>query len=80
MLRDDLIVELAKRRSADPKQIRAIRGMERGDLQRVLPAIAQAIEQALTLADDDCPQPIQRETPLQLNVLGQFLSSALGSI
>ena len=34
VLRDDLIIELAKRRSADPKQIRAVRGMERGDLQR----------------------------------------------
>ena len=31
VLRDDLIIELAKRKSDDPKQIRALRGMERGD-------------------------------------------------
>lgn len=80
VLRDDLIVELSKRRSADPKQIRAIRGMERGDLQRVLPGIAQAIERAVALTDADCPAPAQREMPQQFNVLCQFLSSALGGI
>ena len=35
VLRDDLIVELAKRQTADPKRIDAVRGLERGDLQRV---------------------------------------------
>src|SRR6185436_3250041 len=40
VLRDDLIVELAKRKSADAKQIRALRGMERGDLQRAMPQLA----------------------------------------
>jgi ribonuclease D len=80
VLRDDLIVELAKRRSADPKQIRALRGMERGDLQRVLPQLALSVQVALDLADDQCPKPPERESTGQLTVLGQFLSSALGSI
>jgi ribonuclease D len=80
VLRDDLIVELAKRRSADPKQIRALRGMERGDLQRVLPQLAAAVQRALDLADEECPRQAERESTGQLTVLGQFLSSALGSI
>jgi len=80
VLRDDLIVELAKRKSADPKQIRALRGMERGDLQRVLPQLAAAVDRALSLSEDECPTPPARETPLHLSVLGQFLTSALGSI
>jgi ribonuclease D len=80
VLRDDLIIEMAKRRSADPKHIRAIRGMERGDLQRALPQLAAAVERALAISDDECPLPAQREGPAQLTVLGQFLSSALGSI
>jgi ribonuclease D len=80
VLRDDLIVELAKRRSADPKQIRAIRGLERGDLQRFIPKIAEHIAQALELPDAECPRGERRETPNQLNLLGQFLSSALTSI
>ena len=80
ILRDDLIVELAKRRVADPKQIRNVRGMERGDLQRALPQLVAAVERALALRDDECPRPTQRESSAQLTVLGQFLSSALGSI
>ncbi len=54
--------------------------MERGDLQRALPELAAAIERAVTLDDEQCPAPQQREAPAQLAVLGQFLSSALGSI
>ncbi len=80
VLRDDLIVELAKRRSADPKQIRAVRGMERGDLQRLMPKLAEAVETALTLPDSECPKPAVREVPPQINLLGQFISSALTSI
>ncbi len=81
VLRDDLIVELAKRRSTDEKQIRAVRGMERGDLQRAIPHLVAAVKRALALPDDQCPTlPAQREAPAQLAVLGQFLVSALASI
>ena len=80
VLRDDLIVELAKRRSADPKQVRAVRGMERGDLVRLLPGLCQAIETALSVPDEACPGIVRREASSQLTMLGQFLSSALGSI
>ena len=80
VLRDDLIIELAKRRSTDPKQIRAVRGMERGDLQRLLPRLAECVDHALRLPDSELPQNTRRETPAQLNMLGQFLSAALTSI
>lgn len=80
VLRDDLIVELAKRKSGDPKQIRALRGMERRDLERAVPQLADAVKRGLELADDQCPAPQRRETPTQLNLLGQFLSAALMSI
>lgn len=80
VLRDDLIIELAKRRSSDPKQIRAIRGLDRGDYTRFIPELSKAIENALQITDDDCPYTQRRETPAQLNMLGQFLGSALTSI
>ncbi len=80
VLRDDLIIELAKRKSDDLKQIRELRGMERGDLQRAMPQLAAAVSRALALSDDECPTPQARKAPSQLAVLGQFLSSALGSI
>lgn len=80
VLRDDLIVELAKRRSADPKQIRVVRGFERGDLQKVIPALGQAIEKALALPEEDCPRIARREVSQQLVMVGQFLTAALTSI
>lgn len=80
VLRDDLIVELAKRRSADPKQILAIRGMERGDLRRAAPEMSRAIAAALELPDRECPVSVRTDTNPELNLLGQFLSAALTSV
>lgn len=80
VLRDDLIIELAKRKTAELKQIRAVRGLERGDLKRALPRIAESIQRALSLPEQDWPtRPFREETP-RLAVLGQLLSAALGSI
>jgi ribonuclease D len=80
ILRDDLLIEIAKRQTPDQKRIRAVRGMERGDLQRYLPRIAQCIENALSLKDNELPRLTRKSSRPQLNLLGQFLSTALGSI
>ena len=81
VLRDDLLIELAKRKTAELKRIRAVRGLDRGDLKRLLPAIAQRIEQALSLPEPEWPAaPAFHEKEPQIAVLGQFLYSALGSI
>lgn len=80
VLRDDLIVELAKRRSADPKKIADLRGMERGDLKRSLPELAGAIERALADPLAETLTPGRRDSSPQLTMIGQFLSSALTSL
>lgn len=80
VLRDDLIVELAKRGSADVTRIRAVRGMDRGDLQRRLGELAAAIQRGLDLPETECPPRAPREQVPELSVLGQFLFAALGSI
>lgn len=80
ILRDDLIVELAKRHSDDPKQIRAVRGMERGDLQRQLGAMSAAIRCALDLPEEDHPPIIRGEAAVALSMVTQFLTSAVASI
>ncbi len=80
ILRDDLLVEIAKRLTDDPKRIRAVRGMERGDLQRFLPRIGQCVEKALALKESELPRLERKSSRPQLNLLGQFLSTALGSI
>jgi ribonuclease D len=80
VLRDDLIVEIARRGSADVKHIEAVRGMERGDLQRRMGELAAAIQRGLDLPADECPERATREHVPELSVLGQFLFAALGSI
>jgi ribonuclease D len=81
VLRDDLILELAKRKTAEVKRIRAVRGLERGDLKRLLPTIAGRIKHALSLPEEDWPAKSSfREKEPQIPLLGQFLYSALGSI
>ena len=80
VLRDDLLVELARRQTADPKRIGAVRGLQRGDLRRRLGEIGACIRRALDLPEEDCPAPVRGARPPKLSVLGQFLFAALGSI
>ncbi len=80
VLRDDMIVELAKRRVADPQRIRALRGFERRNLSRAVPALAERIGKALAVPDADCPRQLQRENNSHLTSLGQFMASALASV
>ncbi len=80
VLRDDLLVELARRQTADPNRIQAVRGMERGDIKRQLPKLVEAIQRGLDLAEEHLPSTAARQTVPHLSVLGQFLFSALGSI
>lgn len=80
ILRDDLLVEMSKRKVSDPKHLGAIRGMERPELRRAVPEFSQLIEKALKLPDEQCPPIVRTDTNPQLSMLGQFLSSALTSI
>jgi ribonuclease D len=80
ILRDDLIVELARRQSSDLKRIRAVRGLDRRNLQKRLPDIARRIQQALEAPEESFPQRTAKSTRPQLNLVGQFLATALGGI
>ncbi len=80
VLRDDLLVELARRQTASVKRIRAVRGLDRGDLQKHLPHLGAAIQKALDLDEDDLPLTLRHSRLPQLALLGQFLYSALGTV
>jgi ribonuclease D len=81
ILRDDLIVELARRESSEVRQIQAIRGLERGNLKRHLPELSDSIEAAMVLPAEELPH-LNRRSSNQSNftLLGQFLNTALGCI
>jgi len=78
VLRDDLIVELARCGTADVARIRAVRGLDRGDLQRSLNEIAQCVERAMGLPPAQWPGRSERRAiPPQVTVLSQFLATTL---
>ena len=81
VLRDDLLVELCKRKSADERQISAIRGMQRSDLRYILKGLSEAIARGLDLPDEECPGGERhRAPPPQLAMLGQFLATAVAGM
>jgi ribonuclease D len=81
VLRDDLLVELAKRKSADEREISLVRGMQRSDLRHILRGLAAAIQRGLDLPEDECPGGEKhRAPPPQLAVLGQFMATAVAGM
>ena len=80
VLRDDLMVELARRGSADPHQIRAVRGMDWRKQQAAVPELAHCVRRALELPDEQCPASGRKSSRPPFNVLGQFLATAVSSV
>jgi ribonuclease D len=80
VLRDDLLTELARRGTADPKRIRAVRGLHRRDLHQKLPQMSERIQRALDLPQSELPKRLRRNNSTHATVLAQFLSTALASM
>ncbi len=77
VLRDDLIIELAKRGSPDPKKVAHIRGLHHPGFQRFIPEIADCIARGLA---GDVPDSIwngQGKRPRPPALLQQFLTAAM---
>lgn len=77
ILRDDLLVELARRASSDPAQIVAVRGMEWKRFRRHVDQIARQIDQALALPEQQWPEPLRRSAASQYGTLSQLLYAVL---
>jgi ribonuclease D len=80
LLRDDLLVEIAKRKIDNPDQILSIRGMQRNDLKRKVGELVACVRRGMDAPHEPSQRFSQREAPSQLNLLGQFLTPALTSI
>ncbi len=80
LLRDDLLVEIAKRKIDHPDQILAIRGMQRNDLKRKVGELVACVRRGMEAPHEPTKRFAQREAPSQLGLLGQFLTPALTSI
>jgi ribonuclease D len=75
ILRDDLIVEIARRNPSRERDLQVIRGLRRLDLA----AILNAVQRAQQLPLDQCPAVIEREQdPPQVPLVANVLSAVLG--
>lgn len=80
MLRDDLIVELAKNQIDSPEKIMSIRGMQRRALRHKAHDLADCVQRGLEAPPERVSRGPRTRTPPQLNLLGQYLTPALGTI
>jgi ribonuclease D len=76
VLRDDLIVEIARRNPAKERDLHPVRGLARRDA----PAIFQALEEARALPPEQWPAATERDLdPPQLGWLANLLTAVLGN-
>jgi ribonuclease D len=80
VLRDDLLVELARQGTSDRTKVRSIRGMDYGRVQKLLPEIGEAIDRGLQTLPTELPRRPRRARVPNMGLLGQFLATALGVI
>ncbi|MGI9472449.1 MAG: ribonuclease D [Rubripirellula sp.] len=80
VLRDDLLVELAKRGSTDQRKIKSIRGMERRGFNDHYDDLSNAIRTALDTPDEDLPRRPRGSRRVVSPMLSQFLSTSIACI
>jgi ribonuclease D len=77
VVRDDLLIEIARRDSNRERDLHTIRGLARRDLS----AIQQVVEQARTLPLEQCPLMAEREQePSQAALISSVLQAVLGNL
>ena len=80
LMRDDLVIELARRKTSEPKRISAIRGLQRSDITRQLPYISAAIQRGLDCPEDDLPESFPKQKTQQYTQMVQLLYSGLAML
>jgi ribonuclease D len=77
VVRDDLLVEIARRGPSRARDLDVIRGLP----HRHLDAIAEVIHRAHALPLEECPEPVQREQdPPQSALITNILAAVLGDL
>ena len=82
LLRDDLIVELARRQPQTVAEIASTRDMNRGDYRKSFDDMLTALERARVLPEASLPTPPEADRPdtkPDEHILGQLLGIALSS-
>lgn len=80
ILRDDLLIELARRGSADPRRVSALRGMEYRNTRQLVPELSSVIEEAIKQPPPVWPRKHRYGKGQPASMLTQFLSAAMAFI
>jgi ribonuclease D len=77
IVRDDLLVEIARRNPSRPRDLQVVRGLHHRDLD----AIVAVVQEARQVPLEQCPEAVGRiEDPPQLNLVANILISVLGDL
>jgi ribonuclease D len=77
IVRDDLIVEIARRNPTRERDLHVVRGLPRRDLE----AIVQAVERARSIPLEDCPAVSERDQdPPQVGLVCNVVMAVLGDL
>jgi ribonuclease D len=80
IMRDDLLIEIARRKPPTTADLTQLRGLERNFARDSGPRIVDAVQLALQLPDSELPRSTRRDDPPQVGVLTQFLSLAANGL
>ncbi len=80
VLRDDLLIELARRGTADEKRMASLRGMEHRHVRQMIPELAKVIQESLNDPIPSWPRKAKYGKGHPSPMLTQFLSAALTCI
>jgi len=80
ILRDDLLIELARRGTSDVRRMTSLRGMEHRHTKQYMPELAKAIEESLQQPAPSWPKKQRYGKGQPAGMLTQFLSAALAYI
>jgi len=78
VLRDDLIIDLARRKPKTLKDVTATRGMQRRDYRKMAEDLLKCVKRGLELPDSECPpKPRSQRAEPQEDLLAKLLALAL---
>ena len=80
VLRDDLLLEIAKRTWTDPAKIATIRGLHHPGMQRLLPELAACVTEGLAGPEPNWPGQRTSKRARPPALLQQFLTAAMAYI
>lgn len=80
ILRDDLIIELARRGTADPRRVASLRGMEYRNTRQLIPELSEVIQEAVLEPPPTWPRKHRYGKGQPASMLTQFLSAAMAFI